>query len=60
LLSDKNPFFEHMLEDQLQQQAIGWLAAVGHTPLREGAELENGSVRQNRFLYMSRCICIEK
>ena len=38
-----------MPEDQLQQQAIGWLAAVGHTPSREGAELENGSVRQNRF-----------
>lgn len=30
----------NMTEDQLQQQALGWLASLGHTPLREGVELE--------------------
>jgi predicted HTH transcriptional regulator len=29
-----------MTEDQLQQQALGWLASFGHTPLREGVALE--------------------
>lgn len=30
----------NMTEEQLQQQALGWLASFGHTPLREGVELE--------------------
>ena len=43
-----------MTEDQLQQQALGWLASFGHTPLRKGVELElawlNLKIQGTRFV----------
>jgi type I restriction enzyme R subunit len=34
------PIFEHMTEDQLEQEALGWLASVGYTPLN-ARDLDN-------------------